>query len=178
MPHMPRQRLLPRTIHPLIVENVRGAVPWVGREKAKFGSFYLWGDVGMVGNRVFAGRDLTDVMAGCGRFGMGVAPVANRRATAQRRAESRADVAILSDAYARAPIVDRARSEIHRHGRRSQELMDLQNLCPMSLDRPCALRKFRASAYTAVAEGFQSAIGLEDQARKRVTRNVVTAKMW
>lgn len=59
---------------PLIVENVRGAVPWVGREKAKFGSFYLWGDVGMVGNRVFAGRDLTDVMAGRGRFGMGVAP--------------------------------------------------------------------------------------------------------
>lgn len=59
---------------PLIVENVRGAVPWVGREKAKFSSFYLWGDVGMVGNRVFAGRDLTDVMAGRGRFGMGVAP--------------------------------------------------------------------------------------------------------
>ncbi len=59
---------------PLIVENVRGAVPWVGPAKAKFGSFYLWGDVGMVGNRVFAGRDLTDVMAGRGRFGMGVAP--------------------------------------------------------------------------------------------------------
>lgn len=30
---------------PLIVENVRGAVPWVGPCQGKFGSFYLWGDV-------------------------------------------------------------------------------------------------------------------------------------
>lgn len=30
---------------PLIVENVRGAVPWVGRARWNFGSFYLWGDV-------------------------------------------------------------------------------------------------------------------------------------
>src|SRR6266498_3742115 len=30
---------------PLIVENVRGAQKWVGRAKANFGSFYLWGDV-------------------------------------------------------------------------------------------------------------------------------------
>ncbi len=30
---------------PLIVENVRGAQPWVGRARANFGSFYLWGDV-------------------------------------------------------------------------------------------------------------------------------------
>jgi hypothetical protein len=36
----------------MVVENVRGAQPWVGRAKANFGSFYLWGDVGMVGNRV------------------------------------------------------------------------------------------------------------------------------
>jgi hypothetical protein len=36
---------------PLIVENVRGAQPWVGRAKANFGSYYLWGDVGMVGRR-------------------------------------------------------------------------------------------------------------------------------
>ena len=59
---------------PLIVENVCGAVPWVGREKAKFGSFYLWGDVAQVGNRVFAGMDLTEIATGRGRFGMGVAP--------------------------------------------------------------------------------------------------------
>ena len=30
---------------PLVVENVRGAKPWVGRSRWNFGSFYLWGDV-------------------------------------------------------------------------------------------------------------------------------------
>jgi hypothetical protein len=30
---------------PMIVENVRGAIPWVGRSRWNFGSFYLWGDV-------------------------------------------------------------------------------------------------------------------------------------
>jgi C-5 cytosine-specific DNA methylase len=30
---------------PLIVENVRGAEPWVGPAQWKFGSFYLWGDI-------------------------------------------------------------------------------------------------------------------------------------
>lgn len=30
---------------PLLVENVRGAQPWVGRARWNFGSFYLWGDV-------------------------------------------------------------------------------------------------------------------------------------
>jgi hypothetical protein len=30
---------------PLIVENVRGAQPWVGWAKWHFGSYYLWGDV-------------------------------------------------------------------------------------------------------------------------------------
>ena len=30
---------------PLVVENVRGAQPWVGRARYNFGSFYLWGDV-------------------------------------------------------------------------------------------------------------------------------------
>ena len=39
---------------PMVVENVRGAQPWVGRAKANFGSFYLWGDVGMVGRRTVA----------------------------------------------------------------------------------------------------------------------------
>jgi hypothetical protein len=38
---------------PLIVENVRGAIPWVGPSKARYGSFHLWGDVEMVGNRIF-----------------------------------------------------------------------------------------------------------------------------
>lgn len=30
---------------PLVVENVRGACPWVGRSKWNFGSYHLWGDV-------------------------------------------------------------------------------------------------------------------------------------
>lgn len=30
---------------PLVVENVRGAQPWVGKAQGHFGSFYLWGDV-------------------------------------------------------------------------------------------------------------------------------------
>ena len=30
---------------PLVVENVKGAQPWVGPAKWSFGSYYLWGDV-------------------------------------------------------------------------------------------------------------------------------------
>jgi len=30
---------------PLIVENVRGAQPWVGPARWRFGSFFLWGDI-------------------------------------------------------------------------------------------------------------------------------------
>jgi len=30
---------------PMVVENVRGAQPWVGRARWSYGSFYLWGDV-------------------------------------------------------------------------------------------------------------------------------------
>ena len=30
---------------PMVVENVRGARPWVGRANYNYGSFYLWGDV-------------------------------------------------------------------------------------------------------------------------------------
>lgn len=37
---------------PLVVENVKGAQPWVGRAKANYGSYYLWGDVAMVGRRI------------------------------------------------------------------------------------------------------------------------------
>jgi hypothetical protein len=37
---------------PLVVENVKGAQPWVGPAKAHYGSFYLWGDVESVGGRV------------------------------------------------------------------------------------------------------------------------------
>jgi hypothetical protein len=30
---------------PLVVENVRGAQPWVGRSRWNYGSFHFWGDV-------------------------------------------------------------------------------------------------------------------------------------
>ena len=30
---------------PLVIENVKGANDWVGRSRANFGSFHLWGDV-------------------------------------------------------------------------------------------------------------------------------------
>jgi hypothetical protein len=30
---------------PMVIENVKGAQPWVGRARWSFGSFYLWGDV-------------------------------------------------------------------------------------------------------------------------------------
>jgi len=50
---------------PLVVENVKGAQPWVGKASAHYGSYYLWGDVGMIGNRV---------VAGALRMGAGIAP--------------------------------------------------------------------------------------------------------
>ena len=53
---------------PMVVENVRGAQKWVGRAKANYGSYFLWGDVGMVGNRVVA-------MVEGRLLGHGVAPV-------------------------------------------------------------------------------------------------------
>lgn len=40
---------------PMVVENVRGAQPWVGRAAWNFGSFYLWGDVPALMPGVFKG---------------------------------------------------------------------------------------------------------------------------
>jgi hypothetical protein len=34
---------------------VQGAQRWIGKARAHFGSYYLWGDVGQVGRRVVAG---------------------------------------------------------------------------------------------------------------------------
>ncbi len=70
---------------PLIVENVLGAIEWVGRRdlpldlwgslakeerrsrgqsRARMGSFHIWGDVEQIGNRIQIGADI-------GRFGAG-----------------------------------------------------------------------------------------------------------
>jgi hypothetical protein len=55
---------------PLVVENVKGAQPWVGRAKAHFGSYYLWGDVEFIGGRI--------VRSGPLEFGMGGVKAAGR----------------------------------------------------------------------------------------------------
>lgn len=41
---------------PMVVENVKGAQPWVGRANANYGSFYLWGNVLQVGRRITVGH--------------------------------------------------------------------------------------------------------------------------
>jgi hypothetical protein len=43
---------------PMVVENVKGAQPWVGKAKANYGSFYLWGDVESVGGRIVAAHQV------------------------------------------------------------------------------------------------------------------------
>ena len=43
---------------PLVVENVRGACPWVGRSRWNFGSFHLWGDVPALMPMTRSGRKL------------------------------------------------------------------------------------------------------------------------
>lgn len=35
---------------PLIIENVKGAQPWVGRSRGHYGSYYLWGDMAVPPN--------------------------------------------------------------------------------------------------------------------------------
>jgi hypothetical protein len=40
---------------PMVVENVRGAIPWVGRSRWNMGAFHLWGDVPAL--MPMAGRD-------------------------------------------------------------------------------------------------------------------------
>lgn len=43
---------------PLIVENVKGAQPWVGAARWHFGSFYLWGDVPALMPHTFARKSV------------------------------------------------------------------------------------------------------------------------
>lgn len=41
---------------PMVVENVKGAQPWVGRSRWNYGSFHLWGDVPAVMPQIVRGR--------------------------------------------------------------------------------------------------------------------------
>ena len=43
---------------PMVVENVKGAQPWVGRAKWHYGSYYLWGDVPALMPFAFRGTKL------------------------------------------------------------------------------------------------------------------------
>ena len=80
---------------PLVVENVRGAQPWVSQANANFGSYYMWGDVGMVGKRVVAGMP---------RFGVSVQPMgkAQKVPAAQRYREATKEGGDWFDKEARA----------------------------------------------------------------------------
>jgi C-5 cytosine-specific DNA methylase len=60
---------------PMVVENVKGAQPWVGRAKAHYGSYYLWGDVESVGDRItIASRMLVPLLKAPRRTGGKVNP--------------------------------------------------------------------------------------------------------
>ena len=54
---------------PLVVENVKGAQPWVGQARAHYGSFYLWGDIASVGGAVAALRPKFGELVGARRAG-------------------------------------------------------------------------------------------------------------
>lgn len=43
---------------PMVLENVKGAQPWVGKAKANYGSYYLWGDVDSIGGRIVRSGDV------------------------------------------------------------------------------------------------------------------------
>ena len=49
---------------PMVVENVRGAIPWVGRSAWIYGSFHLWGDVPALMPHRFAGLKVPSLTAG------------------------------------------------------------------------------------------------------------------
>jgi len=55
----------------MVVENVKGAQPWVGRAKWHYGSFYLWGDVPALMPNTFGRKSqhkpLCETPAGTGR---------------------------------------------------------------------------------------------------------------
>ncbi len=39
---------------PIVIENVKGAQPWVGDAKGNYGSFYLWGNIASVGGAIIS----------------------------------------------------------------------------------------------------------------------------
>lgn len=68
---------------PLIVENVRGAIPWVGRSRANFASFHLWGDVPALMPIAFNGVKVPGVGTWSNFGKVGYVPKAFNRTAAQ-----------------------------------------------------------------------------------------------
>ena len=71
---------------PMVVENVRGAIPWIGRSRWNFGSYHLWGDVPalmpMIGMRkVVPGNHLH--LGGGNTFQRAAGDVADKREAAR-----------------------------------------------------------------------------------------------
>jgi hypothetical protein len=61
---------------PVVIENVKGAQPWVGEARAHFGSFYLWGSIGSVGGGIAASAPkFGEVIRARRAMKMGRAPV-------------------------------------------------------------------------------------------------------
>lgn len=82
---------------PLVVENVKGAQPWVGRAAWHYGSFYLWGDVPPL--MPPSGKQVSDGVkqhgSGANWFDTGIAALpsgAKRKSNAAKRIDQR-DVA-------------------------------------------------------------------------------------
>lgn len=65
---------------PMVVENVRGAQPWVGRARWSFGSYFLWGDVPALmpaAGRLPAKRAMGDLKYGQRKLAHAHLPVGN-----------------------------------------------------------------------------------------------------
>jgi hypothetical protein len=50
---------------PLVVENVRGTIPWVGRSRWNYGSYHLWGDVPALMPMTLGRQVMKDGIAHC-----------------------------------------------------------------------------------------------------------------
>lgn len=79
---------------PLIVENVKGAQPWVGRAAWHYGSFYLWGDVPALMPRTFSHKAPQDGLGGYGgSFGWNNTPMRRGNSKSEGRKAASAQIA-------------------------------------------------------------------------------------
>ena len=91
---------------PMVVENVRGAIPWVGRSRAHYGSFHLWGDVPAlmpIAFKALDGRKVgKDWFGGYGGgFGWDCSPMRRNSSGSQQRKMASAMIAKIPPPLAR-----------------------------------------------------------------------------